>query len=418
MRTHPIVSMILTIVLAACGDGAALGTDGTLPDGTPPAGTLLVSTSTSGNAPDLDGYRLTVDGAAGMALEPTGTLAIRLAPGRHALRLLGVAPPCLVASESVLQVDVASSDTVPVGFDIRCSVTGVLVTVATTGVDPDTDGYSVLVDGAARAHVRPNDHALTLLEPGTRTIALTGLEPNCTVDSASRVVTVADTEVVPLAFVVTCTEASGVVGILIQASGPAVYESFKPLLDGQALRAKPERYPGELVAVFPGERRYVRGVGAGDHLVSLAPSPVCAVDTGPQAVTVTAGGSTRDTVDLTFSVTCSVPRANVGTLRISAPTTGSVPPSTRYTIRYGAASYWDYGFGDMALLATIRPDGTAVIEAPASGYDGAGIYWYWFELDGAPSNCDVRSPSTSNPMGFTLEAGETLDLTFAVTCPP
>ena len=430
MRTHPIVLVILTIVLAGCADGSGPGTDagdpsggtppdGTPLDGTPPDGMLLVSTSTSGNSPDLDGYRLSVDGVArGDSLQPTGTIAIGLPPGRHTLRLLGIAPQCQEGSDTVVQVDVASRDTIPVPFDIRCWATGVLITVATTGLDLDTNGYGVLVDGAERVHAHSFDQSLTVLDPGTRTIALTDLEPNCTADPASQTVTLVDSQVVPLVFAVTCSAASGVIGILIQTSGLVVYASFEPLLDGRPVRREPETYPGELVTFMPGERHYLSDVRAGNHLVSLARSSLCSIETGPQSVTVTVGGSARDTADLTFSVTCPVPRGNVATLRISAPTTGSPPPSTRYTVRYSVAGYWDYGFGEFAPLTPIEPNGTRFIEVPASDFAGGGIYWYWFELDGVPSKCSARSLSTPNPMGFRLAAGDTLDLAFAVTCPP
>ena len=161
MRAHLIVLVILTIALAGCADGSGLGTDGTLPDGNPPDGTLLVSTSTAGNDPDQDGYRLAVDSAAGVPLVPTGTVAIGLPPGPHVLRLLGIAPQCLVASDTILDVDVPSKDTIPVAFEIHCPATGALITVTTTGLDLDTDGYRVLVDGAERARVGPDDRALT-----------------------------------------------------------------------------------------------------------------------------------------------------------------------------------------------------------------------------------------------------------------
>ena len=424
MRAHPIALVILTIVLAGCADGSGLGTDagdppsGTPPAGDPPVGVLLVSTSTSGNSPDVDGYRLWVDDVAlGDSLPPTGTIAIGLPPGRHALRLIGTAPQCQEISDPVVQVNVASGDTIPVRFDIRCWATGVLITVSTTGVDIHSNGYGVLVDGAELAHAYSFDQFLAVLQPGRRTIALTDLDPSCTAHPASQTVSVVDSQVTPIAFGVTCTGGSGVVGILIQESGPLFYHSFEPLLDGRPLTANPQMSPGELLTLLPGERHYVSHVQAGNHRVSLAHSWLCSNDTGSQSVTVTGGGSRRDTVNLTFSVTCPVPRGDVATLRISAPTTGSPPLSTQYTVRFSVAGYWDYGFGEFGLLSPIEPNGTRFIEVPASDFNPALNYWYSFELDGVPSNCSVRSPSTPAPMGFTLAAGDTLDLKFPVTCP-
>jgi hypothetical protein len=378
-------------------------------------GTLLISTSTSGTRPDLAGYRLTVDGVDSVSLQPTGTVAIGVQPGRHALRLLGVGPQCVVVSSAIVQVDVAPRDTAPVAFDIRCEATAVLITVSTTGSDLDTDGYHVLIDGAERAQVQPSDTTLILLDPGSYTIALTGLGANCTANPAAQAVTVADHQVTATAFAVSCTATNGVIGILIQESGPAVYASFEPLLDGEPLAADPERYPGELVTFLPGERHYLNRVAAGEHRVSLAPGYLCVHVTGPQSVTVSGGGG--DTVNLVFSVTCPVPPGDIATLRISAPTTGSTPSSTQYTVRYSVAGYWDYGFGDFAPLSSIEPNGTRFIQVPESDFGGGGLYWYTFGLDGVPSSCKAKVPS-HDPMGFVLTAGDTLDLTIQVTCPP
>jgi hypothetical protein len=400
MRTHPIVLLVLAFLIAACGDNNGPSTDGI----------LLVSTSTAGSDPDPDGYVLAVDKADNASLKPTGTVAIGLPSGHHALRLLGVAPQCSVAADTVLEVDVPSRDTVAVGFDISCWASAARISVTTSGPDI-SGGYLVLVDGAQGPHLQPDDTVLTRVEPGSRTIALTNLASNCmTVGPASRTVTVEDPGVVPIEFAVACTAVTGVVGIRINASGAAVYEPHGVSLNGSPrFNGAPFSAPGV---------SYLDGVPPGHYLVSLADSPHCSVETGPQPATVTAGGPDRDTVDVDFSVTCSLPPDSSGTLRISTVTTGSVPPSTRYAVRYAAAGYWDYGFGDLAFLSSIEPNGTQSIEAAPSGFNGAGIYWYGFELDGVPSNCRVHSPSAPDPMGFTLATGGTLDLAFAVTCPP
>ena len=45
----------------------------------------------------------------------------------------------------------------------------------------------LVVDGSDRAIVSPNDTVSARLEPGSRTIALAGLAPNCVVDGPTRV---------------------------------------------------------------------------------------------------------------------------------------------------------------------------------------------------------------------------------------
>jgi hypothetical protein len=301
----------------------------------------------------------------------------------------------------VLEVHVLSRDTVRVAFDVSCSATGALIAVTTTGLDIDPNGYRVLVDGAERAHIQPIDTVLTRLEPGSRTIALTDLSPNCTTAGpASRIVTVVDREVVSIEFAVACTVTSGVVGILVEASGPLVHEGFELLLDGVSF------------TFMPGLRQYLTDVPAGDHVISLLDTPHCKVETGTQPASVTAG----DTVQVDFSARCSLPQDSSGTVRVSTPTTGRTPPSTRYTLRYAVAGYWDYGFGALTFLGTVDPNGTLVSKVAASGAAG---WWYEFALGGVPTNCSVRrsSPTPSHPMGYTITAGDTLSLVFAVTCP-
>jgi hypothetical protein len=65
MGARPIVLVVLTTVLAGCADDPGLE-DRLAPE----FGVLLVSTSTSGDAPDTDGYGLGVDGGAAVTLAP------------------------------------------------------------------------------------------------------------------------------------------------------------------------------------------------------------------------------------------------------------------------------------------------------------------------------------------------------------
>jgi dipeptidyl aminopeptidase/acylaminoacyl peptidase len=204
------------LALAACNDAGSPSTDPPPADSPPPGGPsagapsadgmLIVATSTGGNAPDPDGYLLTVDGVASRALSPIDTAEIGLPAGQHTLRLLGVAEHCSLSPESPLDVAVSSGDTTSLAFEVICSATGVSITTTTTGQNIDPDGYRVEVDGTDRGIVPSNGTVLIRLEPGSRTIALTSLAPNCEVEGAGpRSVTVVDNEVAPIEFAVVCT---------------------------------------------------------------------------------------------------------------------------------------------------------------------------------------------------------------------
>jgi WD40 repeat protein len=200
MRTRLILLLAAGLTLGACDDAG-----NALPDGPSSDGTLLVATSTGGNAPDPDGYLLTVDGVDSRFLATTGTTEIGLPGGQHTLRLLGVAEHCSISPEIPLDVAVTSGDTTSVAFEVICLVTGVRITTTTTGLSIDPDGYRVEVDGADRGTLASNGTLFIRLEPGSRMIALTDLAPNCGIEGAgSRSVTVVDNEVAPIEFAVVC----------------------------------------------------------------------------------------------------------------------------------------------------------------------------------------------------------------------
>ena len=297
MRTYPI--LFLAAGLGACDDSG--GPLPSPPVTDPPAvGTLVVSTASEGNDPDLDGYVLTVDGSRSLPLEATGTSEIDLAAGQHTLRLLGMAEHCSVSPGTALDVAVASGDTISVAFEITCSVTGVRITTATTGLDLDTDGYRVEVDGIERGEVSSNGTGLTRLDPGSRTIGLTGLTPNCAVDGpGSHTVTIGEAEVVPIEFAMVCTATSGVIKVVVTGNTGIMYQGT---VDG----ASPFQ-------AGTGAPAYVGGITAGDHLVSLTAPATCSVRPNQQSVRVTAGRLIRDTVEVSFSATACT---GSGTIRV------------------------------------------------------------------------------------------------------
>lgn len=313
---------------------------------------------------------------------------MELEAGRHRLRLLGVDRQCSVAPGAELEVDVPSGGTTPVTFTVSCRATGVRVSVTTTGLDIDPDGYQVTVDGSDQAATRPNGTILIRLEPGSRSVALTGLMPNCTVNGLnSRTVIIADKAVAPAQFAVVCTATSGVIEVVM--SGPVEGIPFEVTLDGAT------QFP-----LNSGGPEYMMGVPAGHHVVS-ASATGCSVETNPQSVTVTAGSLTRDTVRVSFSATC----VRTGNLRITAPTTGPIP-SQRYEVWTcsGSNCFYDY---DVHFVGKVTPNGVLFANHEP------GTYHVWMYL---PVNC--RPQFNSFDKQFTLLRGDTLNLELPVACSP
>jgi hypothetical protein len=385
MRMYPAILLVVGLSLSACDDGGSPSADGT----------LRVSTASGGNDPDQDGYLLTVDGGDPVSLAATGTVEIDLAAGQHTLRLLGMAEHCSVSPQPPLDVDVPSGDTTSVAFDVTCSVTGVRITTTTTGLDFDSDGYRVEVDGTDREGIGPNGTVLIRLDAGSRSIALTGLSPNCTIQSpGSRTVIIGDTEIAPIDFAAICTATSGVIGVVVEASGTDVEGSYEARVDGE------RPFP-----VLLSEPAYLPAVPPGDHVVSLVPPPNCSVETDPQPVTVTGGALIRDTVHVTFQVICE---PGFGTLRITAPTTGPIPTHDYIVFLCDSGDIYDCVYFFNLRLGDLAPNDTLVARVAVGTHR--------LLLEGIPANCTLaRNILTGS---FMVAVGDTLDFEFKVTCSP
>jgi hypothetical protein len=361
---------------------------------------LVISTSTVGGVPDQDGYLLTVDELDSVSLNATGTAELRLESGLHRLRLSGIADHCSVTPGEFVEVDVARERTTSFAFVVNCPDGTIRITTATTGLDLDSDGYQVEVDGAEGEAIHPNGEILIWIKLGSRMVTLTGLAPNCSTEGpASRSVTVADSELVSIEFAVVCSATSGVIAVSVQASKYNPAWVLNAVLDG-----------AELLLVGQGGPYYFNGVPAGEHDVALLGAPEnCLLDPMAQLVTVTAGTLMRDTVAAEFSLTCPRPPPVLGTVRITAPTTGPIPSSTQYTVWYESYGYWDYG-GTSVLLGTLMPNDSLLANLPAS----TGVpYWYDFRLKDVPPNCRVRPPYRFHDL---IMPRDTLDIEFVVTC--
>jgi hypothetical protein len=243
--------------------------------------------------------------------------------------------------------------------------TGAHVSVTTTGLDIDGDGYHITVDGRNREAIAANGVIVVALDPGRRTISLAGLTPNCSLgDPGLRTATIVAGEIVRVEFAVACTATSGVVGVVASTSGFVAGVLYQANVDGTV------PFP-----VTPGAPAYLAGVSAGNHVISLGAPANCSVKTEPQAVTVTAGSLLRDTVEVTFSVTCMGPsKPRIAFVRRSKPGSDGRPgppdiyianadgsQATRLTSGEGPAWSLDgrrIAFNREGVIQTINVDGS------------------------------------------------------------
>jgi Tol biopolymer transport system component len=175
-----------------------------------PTGLVQVSTSTSGDDLDPDGYTVTLDGGSDRSIGLNGvTTFTDVAVGSHQVALSGLADNCSVDGSNPASTAVTAGETAQVSFDVTCEPLPVGSLEITTAVanNFDPDGFQVLVAGANQGTVEVNGSAtFDELPAGAQLVELTGIAPNCAVDGdnpASVEVPVGGTGT--HAFSVTCT---------------------------------------------------------------------------------------------------------------------------------------------------------------------------------------------------------------------
>src|SRR5580765_7417107 len=121
----------------------------------PTTGALRVITHTTGGDLDFDGYVATVDQVPYTAFINDTVIVPDLATGSHDVELGGVAGNCQ-PSDVAQSGAVKGGDTTDVTFDVVCVATGIRVTIATSGVDLDPNGYDLLLDNISTGLVSIN----------------------------------------------------------------------------------------------------------------------------------------------------------------------------------------------------------------------------------------------------------------------
>lgn len=269
----------------------------------PGAGSVVVTTTTSGEGSDPDGFALTVDGVDGGAIGVNASASLAgLIPGDHSVGLTGLAANCLVSGDNPRGVTVTPGLATPVGFTISCSAplpgSGTLqVTTATTGSPLDPDGYSVRLDsGSPQSIVTNGTLTIGSVPPGSHSVQLSGEAGNCTVSgNKSRAVSISAGQTATIQFVIACVTpppGSGSIEVTATTSG----SSLDP--DGYTIRVD----QGSSQTLTINGIRTVGSLPAGPHkaqLGGLATNCTVAGD-NPRSVTVTAG----ETATVAFAVTC------------------------------------------------------------------------------------------------------------------
>jgi hypothetical protein len=173
-----------------------------------------VTTITTGQELDADGYRLVVDEGPGgppnvypIGINDSRTL-LDVGPGLLTLLLEHVATNCIVSAPNPRQALLLLHDSINTTFEVVChpTVGSLTVTTVTTGSDLDANGYTVALDGLVTRPMGLNaSETFNGVAVGTHTVTLGDVAPNCTVvTGAQRTVTLPFGGSASVAYAIVC----------------------------------------------------------------------------------------------------------------------------------------------------------------------------------------------------------------------
>jgi TolB protein len=168
-------------------------------------GQLLIRVFSHGLETPVQGYLLAVDGGPTIRIPGNGELVLDLPPGRHQIRLLEVPAACTPLEGSWMRF-IGSGLQSLLEVRVECLAPGtVLVSTATAGVDPDRDGYHIVINGTAHPIGLQSEVEFANVRPGAARVELRSVAGNCTVGGgARRAVPVEEREIASVSFEIAC----------------------------------------------------------------------------------------------------------------------------------------------------------------------------------------------------------------------
>lgn len=258
------------------------------------------------------------------------------------------------------------------------------ITAATSGPEPDADGYSITIDGAGGRSIGPNGTLrVEGLPSGPHVVGLSGAAANCAVaDQGSAAIDVLRGSTVAVRFAVDCRATTGSVQITTSTGPNADADGYSLLFDGV------ERQP-----IGVDETVILSGLSPGGHTVGLSGLAAnCRIEgDNPQAVTVVAG----ETAAVGISAACDPPPPSTGTLRVTTATSGADPDPDGFRFRI-----------DDAQEQPVGANATVSVTGLAAGP-------HTIRLLGLAANCRVTGDDL---LSITVTAGATVDVSYAVGC--
>ena len=234
----------------------------------------------------------------------------------------------------------------------------IAVAASTTGADMDSDGYLIILDGTEKAAIGSNGSVdLTSVNPGDRSVALSGVAENCSVGGEHpRSVSVTAGATTQAAFEVSCVATTGSIQVTTATTG----EGTDP--DGYLVTV--DAGPGEPIGAT--QTLTIQDIPVGNRLVELTEMASNCTVTGenPTTAAVPLGGSAT----VSFDVSCTAPPP--GTIAFISSRDG---PQNEVYVMDGAGGgvtrLTDMAEPKHPPTARLSPDGTQVLFAAGEPAD-------------------------------------------------
>jgi hypothetical protein len=271
----------------------------------------------------------------------------------------------------------------------------ITVASATSGPEPDQNGYWVLVDGSRRRNLGVEDSTnFEQLTPGSHAVELTDVADNCTVSGgAPRRVTVVAGSVERVRFEIVCTATAALRVVTHSSGGPADPDGYQLAVTGRGFRPIGTDESITMAGFPPGSVRVL--------LAGLAPNcTVAGPETDARQVTLVGG----DTAEVTFEVSCAPPPP--------PPVDGSIVVSV-HTTSVNAGMPNSYTL----TVDGLRPTTVAANGSVTFAHISAGRHAV--KLSGMPPWCGVGFgpflPGV-NPVPVSVTPGAVVGVGFGVLC--
>jgi dipeptidyl aminopeptidase/acylaminoacyl peptidase len=170
-----------------------------------------VTATTTGPDPDLVGYGIALSRDGAVVRERTvpanGRINLSdLVTGSYTYEIDRVDGNCAVTGGASGSVSIVRAQTTNLAVNVSCAAvaTSLVVSVTTTGEDPDDTGYRLRANLQEPIDVAPTDHYTIDVTARARALRLLGVAPNCAVTPRLAVIDASTHDGSTIAFTVTC----------------------------------------------------------------------------------------------------------------------------------------------------------------------------------------------------------------------